>query len=434
MKSPARKIAYGLLLGGLLLFTSTLVASAQPLGQILLGYQQGDDWEPAIAADRLGNLYVLYPHYGGVAGCGACPSPTAMLQVSNNRGQTWSAPRVLAPNNLGTYQVDVQIAIDPIDGKTLYASWLQNNKSDTVVVKSIDSGQTWGTPVIADSTNAGTDKPILVVRGKDVYVGFDHQQKMWVSASHDGGMNFTSHLVRQNNEFGLSLAGGAAIDSHGNMYYAWAGYTRSGNAKGPVDLYISKSIDGGATWTHTLVDTSSSPPDCSAYSCGWAYLGAQNALAVDTNDTLYMLWNAGAVDKGPERIYFSRSTDGGSTWSPRQDVSLAPQGPQRVDHSFPTIVTGGAGNVRIAWMDTRNPPMWNVYYRTSNDGGSTWSSETVLSSYVAGYPYINANGFAFPYGDYFEMDVDDRGATHAVWGEGPNWTGPGNIWYTRVAH
>jgi hypothetical protein len=429
MKPPLRKIAYGLLASSLLLFTLTLLASAQPLGQIRLGYQNGDDWEPAIAADRYGHVYVLWPHYKPPA-CNTCPIPTALLQVSNDRGQNWSEPRVVTPNNLGTYQVDTQIVVDPIDGRTVYAAWLQNNKSNVVVLKSGDFGQTWSAPIVADSTNAGTDKPILVARGRDVYVGFDHQQKMWVSASHDGGTTFTSYLLRQNSEFGLSLAGGAAIDSHGYVYFAWAGYTRSGSERGPVNLYISKSIDGGATWTHTLVDTSSSPPDCSAYSCGWAYLGAQIVITADASDTLYALWNSGTEDKGPERIFFARSTDGGSTWSPRQDVSTASQG---IEHAFPTITTGGSENVRIAWMDARNVPMSNVYYRTSSDGGSTWSSETVLSSYVAGYPFINPDGFAFPYGDYFSMAVDDRGATQVVWGEGPNWLGPGNIWYTRVA-
>ena len=398
MKTILHKIAYGLLFSGLLLIALTLVASAQPLGQIRLGFQKGDDWEPAIAADHSGNVYALYPHYGGVPDCSSCPSPTALLQISSDRGQTWSTPRVLSPNSLGSYQVDMQIVVDPLDGKTLYASWLQDNKTDTVVTKSSDSGQTWTTPVIADSNSAGTDKPILVARGRDVYVGFDHQEKMWVSASHDGGATFTSYLLRPNGEFGLSLAGGAAIDSRGYVYFAWAGYTGSGSAHGPVDLYVSRSTDGGATWTHALVDTSSSPPDCSAYRCGWSYLGAQNTIAVDANNTLYTLWNAGAADKGSERIYFARSTNGGSIWSPRQDVSLAPEG---ADHSFAVIVIGGAGNVRIAWMDARNAPMWNVYYRTSSDGGSTWSAETVLSSFVAGYSYINANGFAFPYGDLF---------------------------------
>ncbi len=47
-----------------------------------------------------------------------------------------------------------------------------------------------------------------------------------------------------------------------------------------------------------------------------------------TNDVagnLYLLWNAGNVDKGPERIFYSTSTDG-VNWSPKLDVSLAPAG------------------------------------------------------------------------------------------------------------
>lgn len=430
MKRRFTKIATVLFLCIVFVSTIALSASAAATGQTRLGYQSGDDWEPAIATDRLGHVYVLSPHYGGVPGCSACPSPTALLQVSNDRGQTWSAPRVLTPNNLGTYQVDVQIVVDPMDGKTVYAAWLQNNKSDTVVTKSTDFGQTWSTPVIADSTNAGTDKPILTVRARDIYVGFSHSQKVWVAASHDGGATFKSSLVRQNSTFGLSLASGAVVDSRGNVFFGWAGYTQSGGAKGPVNLYISKSSDGGSTWSNTLLDTSTSPPDCSAFRCGWAYLGAQVTLAVDPKNTLYALWNAGAIDAGPERIFFARSNDGGATWSPQQDVSLAPLG---VNHAFPALVSGGAGDVRIGWMDARNSGQWNVYYRRSVDRGNSWSSETKLSSFVSGYGYLNANGFAFPFGDYWEMDVDDLGQTQAIWGEGPNWNGPGNIWYARIA-
>jgi hypothetical protein len=425
------------LLAAVLFFTrATNIASAAappPAGQTRLGFQGGDDWEPAIAGDHFGHVYVLWPHYyasvSDIPGCSACPSPTALLQISNDRGKTWSAPRVVTPNNLGTYQVDTQIVVDPLDGKTVYASWLQNNKSDTIVIKSTDFGQTWSAPVIADSTNAGTDKPILAVRGRDVYVGFDHQQKVWVAASHDGGLTFTAHLIRDNSEFGVSLAGGAAIDSNGNVFYAWSGYSQNGGANGLVYLYISKSSDGGNTWSHKLIDTSSSPPDCSDYGCGWAFLGGQITLTGDANNTLYALWNAGAVDKGPERMYFARSTDAGLDWSPRVDISPAPAGSA---HAFPAMASGGAGDIRIAWMDARNSPMWNVYYRTSTNGGATWSGETRLSTNVAGYSYVNANGFQFPYGDYFELDVDSRGSTQAIWGEGPSWIGPGNIWYTRV--
>jgi hypothetical protein len=60
-----------------------------------------------------------------------------------------------------------------------------------------------------------------------------------------------------------------------------------------------------------------------------------------------------------------------------------------------------------------------------------WSAETDRSTYVAGPSYIQPGGFSYPFGDYFEMDIDDRGDTHAVWGEGLDYQTPGSIWYTR---
>ena len=121
-----------------------------------------------------------------------------------------------------------------------------------------------------------------------------------------------------------------------------------------------------------------------------------------------VLWNAGSVDGGPERIYYSTSTDQGNTWSPRADVSLASAG---VNHAFPSVAAGAAGDIRTTWMDQRNEPHWNVYYRTSTNGGLSWSGETVLSSFVVGYSYIFADGFRFPFGDYFDMDIDNRSHT-----------------------
>ena len=391
--------------------------------QLRLGYTVGDQWEPAIASDGSGHVYVLYPQYGTVPGCPSCPLPSMILVESSDNGATWQPPRQIAHSVSG--QFDAQITVDPLDQKTVYAAWLQNNKSDTVVARSLDFGQTWSI-VVADSTNAGTDKPILTVRGSDVYVGFNHSQKVWVAASHDGGLTFTSSNVNPNGKLGWSLAGGATIDPAGNVYFAWAGYTRNGGAKGPVNLYVSKSSDGGNTWTSTVLDVSGAPPDCSAYLCGWAYLGAQITMASDSAGTLYLLWNAGTVDQGAERVYFSSSTTAGALWSPKVNMSTAAAG---VSHAFPAIVAGSAGDVRIAWMDTRNT-LWNTIYRSSTNGGATWSAESQLSSYVTGYSYIFPGGFSFPFGDYFEMAIDNRGQTQAVFGEGQNYETPGSIWYT----
>jgi len=393
--------------------------------QFRLGFTAGDQWEPAIATDRYDTVYVLYPQYLGVPGCPSCPSPTMVLQISRDRGDTWEEPRLIA--DPGTGQVDAQVAVDPVDGRTVYASWLQNSKSDIAVARSDDFGETWSV-VVADSTQAGTDKPIIAVRGQDVYVGFNHAQKVWVAASHDGGQTFTNSNVNPNGKLGWSLASGGWVDPAGNVYFGWAGYKGNGQANGAVNLFVSRSTDGGATWTNVVVDVSASPPDCSDYLCGWAYLGAQIALAGDEAGTLYALWNMGTVDKGPERIYFARSTNEGTTWTAKKDVSSAPAG---AAHAFPAIAAGEPGDVRIAWMDAREGTLWNTYYRSSNNGGVSWSTEKDLSTYVPGFPYIEPGGFGYPFGDYFEMDIDDHGDTHAVWGEGLNYQTPGSIWYTR---
>ena len=70
--------------------------------------------------------------------------------------------------------------------------------------------------------------------------------------------------------------------------------------------------------------------------------------------------------------------------------------------------------------------------RFINDGyGGSWSAETDLSTFVSGFSYIFADGFRFPFGDYFEMDIDADGLTHFIWGEGFNYDSPGSIWYSR---
>ena len=412
-------------------FLSMPASGAGFTPQLHLGFNSGDGWEPAIAADHFGHIYVLYPQYGGVPGCATCFSPTMILQTSSDHGLTWGSPVIIYPAGQTTGQWDAQLVVDPADGLTVYASWLQNKKSDIVVAKSTNFGATWSV-VTADSINAGTDKPILAVRGQNVYVSFDHTQNAYVAASHDGGATFTQYNVNQNAKLGWSLGGGGTVTPNGSVYFAWAGYSQNGGAKGPVNLYVSRSSDGGATWKTSLLDVSSSPPDCSSMNCGWAFLGAQMTMTSDPAGNLYALWNAGSVAAGPERIYLSRSTDG-VTWSAKQDVSTAAQG---VEHAFPAIVAPGNGDVRIAWMDTRAAASgaidrWNVYYRSSTNGGSSWSAETDISTFVSGYTYIFTDGFRFPFGDYFELDVDEQGTTHAVWGEGYNYDTPGSIWYSQ---
>jgi BNR repeat protein len=429
----------GVALACAFVFGATAASAAAPsfTSPVRLGFLAGDDWEPAIAADRFGHVYALWTHYGGDSLCEGCASPHMELQVSSDGGTTWSIPGPLTP---GTQlrQDDPQIVVDPADGRTLYAAYMLGDKASQYVAKSTDFGQTW-TNVLVESLQRGTDKDILAVRGQDVYLVYNAVQKIWASVSHDGGQTWTlNHVIgNTNSKFGWSLPGGGAVDSKGNAYFAWEGFTANGKPSGEVNLFVTKSTDGGQTWTSHLVDVSQAPPQCGT--CGWAYWGPQTTLAVDGRGRVYVLYNANRVKFGVNRMLFARSTDGALTWDRRQDVSGAPIGSNNL---FPAVVARATGDVRIAWQDDRNGfdtgnddpnARWNTYYRSTADGGANWSAEAQLSQFDARYGYKSAtpSGYAEPYGDYFELDIDGAGVTHALWGEGFSYNGPGNVWYAR---
>lgn len=429
----AQKLATLLFL--LALGTQAALAVPSFSQQRRLGHTIGDQWEPAIAADGHGHIYILYPQYGAAPDCGNCAAPTISLQISNDNGISWEPSRSLLPFRTG--QFDPQIVVDPVDHQTVYAAWLQNNKRDTIVARSLDFGRTWSFSIAAQGREE-TDKPVLTVHGADVYVGFNHDEEFLVATSHDAGQTFTVVNVNPSDGPGWSLAGGATVDPVGNVFFGWTAYARHQITSRPVSIYVSRSADGGRSWNTTLLDVSSAPPDCEAQLCGTGYLGAQIALASDASGTIYALWNGGVRNGGVERIYFSSSTTGGASWSARADVSTAAA---TVEHSFPAITAGAAGDVRIAWMDTRvsipaapgvgSLTLWNTFFRSSTNGGATWSAESQLSGGVRLDDYTLPSGYRFPFGDYFGLAIDNQGTTHAVWGEGRNYKSPGSIWYTR---
>lgn len=422
----------------LLVSAMLLIAAAAPpfTSPMRLGFASGDDWEPAIATDALGSVYVVWSHYGPDPFCADCASPHTELQISRDGGSTWGDPRALAP--AATRQDDPQIVVDSADGTTLYASFMQDNKSSQYVARSDDHGATW-TPVLVESLNKGTDKDILAVRDGNVYLSYHAGQRIYVSASHDRGETWTVHRpISSTAQIGVSLGSGGTVAPDGSVHFAWNGARRNGQAKGEINLYVTSSSDNGATWTSSLVDISEAPPVCGCP--GWDYWGAQMALASDDGGTLYVLWNANRARYAANDLFFARSTDGGATWSPAANVSDAPPD---ANEAFPAIAATGSGDVRIAWMDDRNghdaggddpAARWNTYYRSSSDGGASWTDALQLSAYTSGYTYKLASphdGFLQPYGDYFELDVDAAGRTHAIWGEGNSYAGPGNVWYAR---
>jgi hypothetical protein len=74
--------------------------------------------------------------------------------------------------------------------------------------------------------------------------------------------------------------------------------------------------------------------------------------------------------------------------------------------------------------------VWNVYTRTSADGGATWSGESTIIQATPYASYQTAAGFDHPYGDYTEM-VTDGSAFYGIWAEGESKFGTGDVYTAK---
>ncbi|HQR34673.1 MAG TPA: sialidase family protein [Blastocatellia bacterium] len=95
------------------------------------------------------------------------------------------------------------------------------------------------------------------------------------------------------------------------------------------------------------------------------------SVAADEVGRVHVVW----YDKrdGNSQIYYKRSMDGGESWEP--DVRLSTD-PAWREH--PAIAASG-NHVYVVWHDARNEGL-DIYFKSSSDGGVTWSGEFPLTS------------------------------------------------------
>lgn len=388
-----------------------------------------NDWEPAIAVDP-GSSYVyqLTTRYDGPAPCNQCTGPYIIFRRSSDGGATWEPDQVLTvlrkPHN------DPQIEVST-DG-TIYVAWLHDYVPGVKFIKSTDRGRSWSEPIAVTASAKQpkwSDKPLLAISpdGRDVYIGFNSSDS-YVVASHDFGDSF-SKPVKTNRDSRYWFHTGGAVAPNGEVYLAAVDYSQ--DYTGDSHINVLKSTNGGVSWTTIRVDTPSEMPDCGwSAGCYLGFFGPSAALDIDRAGELMIAYNAGDTPGGPQKMYIRTSADG-VTWSSRREVS---KGSSTVNNAFPALAHGPrAGDFRLAWQDDRNgsTTAWNTWYRRTTNGGATWTEAVRVSDLGSGASYKNVDGYAFPYGDYFEMAVNAKGVTYLIWGEGESYTGPGGSWYTR---
>ena len=392
-----------------------------------------DDWEPAVAADPNAPwAYVAATRYGEPKPCqGKCPSPMIVLTRSSDGGRTWSPAKPLCICRGAKAQYDPIIEVVPNTG-AVYAVWL-NDGFNTVFARSTDHGGTWTAPVDTFGKVSWTDKPVLAMSddGRDVYVSWNGPTggDLYVAQSHDFGKTWTPTKLADSSRYYFAfdadvLADGTVVFSESSLTYTGPG----ASAEGVVQHHVVVSRDRGASWRNQVVDTVELGPECDAAGCTSDFYLGHSAISADSRGGLVLLYDGATVPGEPQRIWVRRSTDGGRTWSARTAISKAGE-----NAIAPAVESRWNGDVRAWYYETANgsDDAWNVWYRSSSDGGSTWTAPVKISDATSGTAYKNPAGFLEIYGDYGEIAITSSGATLAAFGEGASWLGPGGVWINR---
>lgn len=102
---------------------------------------------------------------------------------------------------------------------------------------------------------------------------------------------------------------------------------------------------------------------------------SNNAWCVAANgNVVHVLWQD--LRDGNEEIYYKRSSDEGTSWG--NDTRLTNN---TASSFYPSVATSGAV-VHVVWQDDRDGNM-EIYYKRSTDEGLSWGNDTRLTNNVA---------------------------------------------------
>ncbi len=288
-----------------------------------------------------------------------------------------------------TTQSEMSVDVHPTDENIVFGSanasnWPVTTIYGTGVYWSFDGSTSWN----------GFDNPPFGVNGGDPASVIGPNGYMYeayltggtyaigMAVSTNNGSTWTTHIVNptagdDKEHMMVDKTSGSPYEN--NLYVVWT------NFAGASEVVFRSSSNFGSTWT-PLVDLSGSiTPLGSSFAQGANVQTGPNGEVYAT----YCVYDANWTD-GEDAIGFSKSTDGGATWTSSRAYeqvnfgirgTLSSKGGMRVN-SFPNMAvdrSGGPndGNIYICWPQRNVAPAGSdpdVVMIRSTDGGTTWSA------------------------------------------------------------
>ena len=156
----------------------------------------------------------------------------------------------------------------------------------------------------------------------------------------------------------------STFDNKGKLWIVWTNNQ---------SIYLQSSTDSGNTFTAPVL-VNAIPETVAASN------ESRPKIKVDTKGNIYLTWVQMLDKKYSSYVRFSRSTDGGKTFTTPITIN---DNLEVIRHRFDSLAVGKNGEIFIAWLDARNIEAakkagkelkgLSLYYRTSTDGGKHFS-------------------------------------------------------------
>ena len=347
---------------------SIIVAGAQDLRLVSAGEHR---WHGFYRSTDGGQTWtnILLPGFPGDTSPEGLASPL----------QAWNAtsdPVLTFDRNGNLYYVGLVLTIpvnSPFINTGLFVAKFTNDGATYFNANLISAGIFPDKPwIVADTTGGPFDG--------NVYVAYDANLTATsffgtlFTRSTDGGNTWSAPFYTPADETG-ELAG-MAIDSSGNVYVSADAFDAvTENFLGYIE--VTKITNGGTTIAGTTRAVNPAFLIPSPLPGGNFRDFTIPQMAADQNG-VYLVWDD--FRTGNSNVFFTRSVDGGSTWSAPLMVNDVMTG----QHFFPTIAASG-GIISVAWYDSRlnvgtSMNAVDVFYAQSLDAGGTFSPNLRVTS------------------------------------------------------
>ncbi|MEP7009923.1 MAG: sialidase family protein [Acidobacteriota bacterium] len=385
-------------------------------------------------------------------------NPTQIIGASNNIVASGLQVQFYSADGGGTWgQTTLPLAStdsfhsDPaVDWTSDGRAWsitlgIKGNTLKARAYVSTNGGATWtfdGTP---SGSQRNVDKELMWVDHSASSTFKDNIYACW----HNGNPAYVGRRTAAGWQTAIQVSGaetsGTAIgcdiktNSGGNVFAFWP---TTGNSR----VIVAKSTTGGVSFgAPVVVRTTFDSYDIGVpsfntrraliYTSGGAYKTA-------TQDNVYVTWtdltgatgcNAPANEPGSNvastcktRIWFSRSTNGGATWSTA--IMLNNQASLNDQFNQALAVDETNGKIGVMYYDTvgdTGRKKSDVWYQSSSDDGVTWSAplkvttaqtDETIAGANSGNQYGDYNSLSGTLGKFFPVWTDRRsGAKEEIW-------------------